>query len=389
MKVTFVANFMNHHQLPFSENMIDLIGEDYTFVALEPIASEQSLLGYKDMNDFSFVIKAYENEELYQKSIYKILNDDVVIFGSCPNSLIALRMNQNKFSILYTERFFKKGIYRRYIPITYFKIYKRILKYDDNNIKIICSSAYAPYDFKLLGYNHIMYKWGYFPETYSYNVEKLIKSKSTEKIKILWVGRFIKLKHLDDALGAVNKLLMNGYNLEFNIIGRGKLEKKIKKQVEKNNMNSYVNFLGALEPIDVRKQMEAANIYMFTSDYNEGWGAVLNEAMNSGCAIIASHAIGSVPFLIEDGINGLVYKFGNNIQLFEKLKLLVDNINLREQLGRNAYITLNELWNARIATHRLYNLMTNWINDTNTETYDSGPCSIAPIVDHKWFNKRE
>ena len=43
----------------------------------------------------------------------------------------------------------------------------------------------------------------------------------------------------------------------------------------------------------------------------EGWGAVLNEAMNSGCACIASHAIGSAGFLIEHGENGFVYRDGD------------------------------------------------------------------------------
>ena len=33
--------------------------------------------------------------------------------------------------------------------------------------------------------------------------------------------------------------------------------------------------------------MEQADIYLFTSDRNEGWGAVANEAMNSACAMVA------------------------------------------------------------------------------------------------------
>jgi glycosyltransferase involved in cell wall biosynthesis len=40
-------------------------------------------------------------------------------------------------------------------------------------------------------------------------------------------------------------------------------------------------------------------VFIFTSDRNEGWGAVLNEAMGSGCAVVAADLIGSVPYLIE------------------------------------------------------------------------------------------
>ena len=49
--------------------------------------------------------------------------------------------------------------------------------------------------------------------------------------------------------------------------------------------------------------MEKSEIFLFTSDKGEGWGAVLNESMNSACAVVASHAIGSVPFLLKDGEN--------------------------------------------------------------------------------------
>lgn len=62
------------------------------------------------------------------------------------------------------------------------------------------------------------------------------------------------------------------------------------------NLNDYVTFTGPVQSDKVRGFMERAGIFLFTSDRQEGWGAVLNESMNSGCAVVASHAIGSVPF---------------------------------------------------------------------------------------------
>lgn len=385
MKISFVANFMNHHQLPFSQNMINAIGENYTFIALEPVAEEQLKLGYEDLNQLPFVIKAYENNDLYNKALEKINNDDMVIFGSCPNSLIDMRLKQNKLSILYTERFFKKGLYRRFIPVTYYKIYDRILRHKNRNIHIICSSAYAPFDFKLLGYKNPIYKWGYFPEVIKYDINELIKSKKSEKIKILWVGRFLKLKHAEDAIDAVKKISQHNENIEFNIIGRGVLENKLKAKVLKNNMSSFTNFLGSMSPDQVRKYMEQSNIFIFSSDFNEGWGAVMNEAMNSGCAVIASHAVGSVPFLIKDGENGLVYKNRDRAQLYNKLKLLVDDEALRSKLGKNAYYTLAEQWNAETATKRLLEYISDWHNEKNISIYEDGPCSVANILNHKWY----
>ena len=78
--------------------------------------------------------------------------------------------------------------------------------------------------------------------------------------------------------------------------------------IREKKLEDCVHMLGAMSPDEVRKHMEQANIFLFTSDRNEGWGAVLNEAMNSGCAVVASHAIGSVPYLIKNGNNGYIYE---------------------------------------------------------------------------------
>ena len=73
------------------------------------------------------------------------------------------------------------------------------------------------------------------------------------------------------------------------------------------------------------------------------WGAVANEAMNSGCALIAGHMIGAVPYLIEDGENGLVYRDGDRKQLFLLAERLVKSRKLCDRLGRNAYRQINDL----------------------------------------------
>ena len=66
MKVVFISNFINHHQLPFSKEMIKLIGDGYRFIATEPIAQERLDLGYEDMNrKYSFVVCTYDGEEVF------------------------------------------------------------------------------------------------------------------------------------------------------------------------------------------------------------------------------------------------------------------------------------------------------------------------------------
>ena len=44
------------------------------------------------------------------------------------------------------------------------------------------------------------------------------------------------------------------------------------------------------------------------SGRKEGWGAVVNEAMSSGCAVVADAEAGSVPYLIENSKDGFIYR---------------------------------------------------------------------------------
>ena len=111
--------------------------------------------------------------------------------------------------------------------------------------------------------------------------------------------------------------------------------------------------LGAMKPEQVRAYMEKSEIFLFSSDRNEGWGAVLNESMNSGCAVVASHAIGSVPFLLDNGKNGYIYKNGDMDDMYQKVKSLMDNPGKRREISKNAYTTIANEWNAENAASKL------------------------------------
>ena len=164
------------------------------------------------------------------------------------------------------------------------------------------------------------------------------------------------------------------------------MEKKISEMIKTKGLEDCVFMLGALKPDEVRLHMEKSQIFLFTSDFNEGWGAVLNESMNSGCAVVASHAIGSVPYLIEDGKNGLIYKNGDLDDLYEKVKYLLDKAEIGEEIGKNAYETLINTWNAEVAAERFLNLAEKLSKgETIDNLYHSGPCSKAKKLKNKWY----
>lgn len=383
MKITFVANFMNHHQLPFSKAMLELTNNQYCFVAFEDLPEERASMGYENMNMLPFVIRAYENRVMYDETMGHILNDDMVIFGTCPDEVVYERYKTGKPFIMYSERFFKKGIYRRFIPMTYKKIKNRLLRYEGGNVSVICSSAYLPYDLKLLNSNFQTYKWGYFPQVKKYeSIEKIIELK--HPASILWVARLIELKHPEAPILVAKKLKEQGYAFNIKLIGNGKLESKLQGMINKYGLDDCVHLLGAMSPEKVREHMEASRIFMFTSDRNEGWGAVMNEAMNSGCAVVASHSIGSVPFLVQDGVNGFIYRNGDIDDLTEKIKTLLVSPEKQKQFGLNAYATISGEWSAEVAAERLFEISKAKCFNRTEPVFENGPCSVASVIIPKY-----
>lgn len=381
MKITFVSNYLSHHQVPFCNEMYKLLGDDFRFVATQKMDEDRVEMGWKNEKPFSYELRAYENKSIYDYCINLCWISDVVIIGSASDGYISRRLEEDLMTFRYSERLFKKGLWRLFSPRAMLGYYKAHIKYrKNNNLHMLCASAYTPLDVsRLKAYTNKVWKWGYFTELKKYNLDTLFAKKDQKVIKLLWVGRFISWKHPEKAVEVIRKLTENGYDCYLDFIGSGENEIKLKKMVKKYHLTQRVRFLGSMPHEKVRSHMETANIFLFTSDKQEGWGAVLNEAMNSGCAVIASHASGSVPFLISHEENGLIYKGNSLTDLYNKVEILVKDKEIREKLGRNAIMTMENMWNANVAADRILEFSKNLMRGIIIN-YQNGPLSRAKIM---------
>lgn len=376
MKVVFVSNYYNHHQAPFSEAMYKLTNGNYTFIATEPMEEERLNMGW-GISDFpNFVKFQYLSSDSKKNCQSLIDNADVVIIGSPYNKFIRKRLRKGLLTFRYSER-----ILKHYNLITFIAKTLRQLLFSSfrRNLYMLCASAYASSDYyRMFSFRKKCFKWGYFPKKVFYSdVDGLMKSKQPKSI--LWVARFIKWKHPEIPIQVIKKLKEEGYEVRLEMIGNGPLLESYERFVKENNLQNIISFSGSMNPSDVRKRMEKSEIFLFTSDRNEGWGAVLNEAMNSGCAVVASHAIGSVPFLIQNGKNGLIYKDGDFRDLYLKVKSLLDNQKMRIKIAENAYDTIVNVWNADNVAQRFMDLVHSLQQGEQTPFID-GPCSVSEVI---------
>ena len=383
MKVVFISNYFNHHQKPFSDAIYKRIGEDYYFIETSVISEERLKMGYGGDMKPTYVKQNYLGEKSKNECQKLIDEADVVLYGSAPYALLINRLKKGKLTFKYSERLYKKGCPYYKLPRHFILNSRNYRRY--KNFYILCASAYTSADFaKTFTFINKAYKWGYFTEVKKYDdVNQLISLK--KPASILWVARFISLKHPELAIEVAKRLKADGYKFKLNMIGNGELEENIKQLIADSDVSDCVEMLGSMKPEQVRAHMEESEIFLFTSDRNEGWGAVLNESMNSACAVVANHAIGSVPFLIKDGQNGMIYKDGNIEELYSHVKKLIDDSGFRKEMARRAYDTMISEWNPENAADKLLDISNKILaGETQPFPYTEGVCSKADILKDNW-----
>lgn len=369
MKLTFFSNFMNHHQLFLCNEFFRMKGVEFCFVATEKINEERLRLGYEDLNyNTPYVLREYENNEKVAMNL--AINSDVVIFGSAPEKYLHYRMRYNKLTFRYSERIFKKSKKVLFHPMAWYTYYRNHIRYRNKELYLLCASAYAAEDYNFIGaYHGKCFKWGYFPELKKYqDINTLFNNKKSTNMKVFWCGRFLNWKHPETMILLAEK--MKAYPIHFKMVGTGPLEEQLSNMIKEKELDN-IEIMPSQSASDIRKLMELSDIYLFSSDEQEGWGAVLNEAMNSGCAVLASCEAGATNYLIKDGYNGIKYHYGDIPALTKKLMYLYNNPDEIKRLGYNAYRTIIECWNYQKAAENFMEL----VKSQNKDLKDAkGPC---------------
>ena len=381
MNIAFLSSYFHHHQKYVADELYRITGKRYHFIVKKSLSDSLIKVGYHEYENEGYLVQSSNGISTEAQNV--IDEADVLIVGGQSEKWIHNRKKQGKVIIRYAERPLKKGIELWKYPVRFFRWHRENPKVLP--IYMLCSSAFTSADYsKFFLFRNRAYKWGYFPECIRYDVDELFSRK--EPTEILWCGRFIDWKHTDDTIRVAEKLKSEGYKFNLSIIGTGPMKDTLQAMISEFNLEDCVHLFDSMSPEEVRKHMEKAGIYLFTSDRQEGWGAVLNESMNSGCAVVASHAIGSVPFLMKNKENGLVYRSGDVDMLYRKTKYLLDNPCEQRRLGRKAYETIVTKWNAEVAASRLVQLSEAILNgEVSPDLFEDGPCSRAELIKDNWF----
>ena len=139
------------------------------------------------------------------------------------------------------------------------------------------------------------------------------------------------------------------------MIGDGVLYEKVKNYAKNNGLN--IEFCGNRDHTFVINKMRVSDILLSTSHKGEGWGTVINEGMNCGCAIVCSCDIGCA---------GTLANHDNSIIFRAEKELLTISLHAQDTIEKHV--------NPAIAAKRFNKLLEVILNGENN-IFDKGLCS--------------
>ena len=130
-----------------------------------------------------------------------------------------------------------------------------------------------------------------------------------DRYVLLFVGRLSEEKGLEYLLEAI-RIIKKDLNVSLLIVGTGEREQHLKQLVREYGLEG-VSFIGYIPNKELIQYYALADVFVLpsitTKTLKEVWGIVLNEAMNQGCPVIATNAVGAaVGGLVQHGKNGLI-----------------------------------------------------------------------------------
>jgi glycosyltransferase involved in cell wall biosynthesis len=151
---------------------------------------------------------------------------------------------------------------------------------------------------------------------------------------ILHVGRLKRYKATDHLLRAARVLKDNGHRFEVVIVGSGDDEPRLKAISQKLGLDDTVQFAGFVSEAEKLRWYQEATV-LTENSVKEGWGLIVLEANACGTPVVVARSPGLVDSS-RDGVNGLMYDYGDVPALAEKLERLLTDEALRTRLGQQA-----------------------------------------------------
>ncbi|WP_345146450.1 glycosyltransferase [Flavobacterium ginsengiterrae] len=182
----------------------------------------------------------------------------------------------------------------------------------------------------------------FFTATYSNSEKEIINKAYLEPLHFIFTGSLVKGKNPMYAVELLEKIIMKGNNVIFNIYGEGNERKNLEDYIQANNLQNNIFLHGNQDKESLKASYRKSHFVILPSK-SEGWPKTLAEGMFWGCVPIATK-VSCVPFMLDQGNRGILLE----MDLEKDLKQIQEIIENRKTFLNKS--KLAETWSQKFTT---------------------------------------
>jgi glycosyltransferase involved in cell wall biosynthesis len=167
-----------------------------------------------------------------------------------------------------------------------------------------------------------------------------------DRLVLGFVGSFHFFSDIPAFLEIVRAVCARHPSVVFLFVGEGEAGRRLRSLAETSGLSGCFVFVGSIPHEEIPRYCSLIDIAIspYRGDYLfYGSSMKLLEYMAAGKPAVVS-ALGQIKELICDGHNGMLFEPGDDVALRQKLLALIENRDLRTQMGAHARRTVEQGW---------------------------------------------
>jgi glycosyltransferase involved in cell wall biosynthesis len=181
-------------------------------------------------------------------------------------------------------------------------------------------------------------------------IQKLSKP-TDDVIRFLCVSQLIERKgilHLFKTIEILEKRVQLEKQYKVELLGDGPMRESYKELAERLGISHRISFLGNVAPQEVWSYYAKAHVFVLPT-LQDNWPLVVPEAMSMGMPVLLSNYAGSVPDLMNDGVNGWVFDPENHEELAKYMMSYIETPALIVEQGKRSLERVKQYSPERVA----------------------------------------
>lgn len=337
MRIVLWQNCLSPHQLPYIVHLLDDERVDeVVVVASETVSGVRKNMGwsvaeYEGLDKCQVYVQPHDkiieslfaNRQEDTQHLFSGIRADMFVF-KCLKMSLAYQLKRGIITERPNTYDFKHNIPNaKPYWLHRIRFWLQDRKYAKQISNVFAMGKEAVDYYKSLGM-----KWNVFPFCYCTQAMSPVAKDTNQDVKLpqyLFCGSLTSWKDPFAIARGLSKIDANKMG-EVHYIGDGPLHIPLEKEILKLKLQNKIHLLGTKSLTEVPYFMQQADIFILPSIY-DGWGAVVNEALQAGCYVICSDAAGASDLILNDDRLGAVFHRGNVKQLAEAMSWCNEHVH--------------------------------------------------------------